>query len=70
MKHTEQERSKRHNCDGRCYWSTGMCPRVEICEETKKSERRALIVANIVTYVLAAVTMLLVVYDIIKIFLF
>lgn len=27
----QQERAKKYGCDGRCYWSTGMCPSVEIC---------------------------------------
>lgn len=26
----QQERAKKYGCDGRCYWSTGMCPSVEI----------------------------------------
>ena len=30
----QQERAKKYGCDGRCYWSTGMCPSVEICDET------------------------------------
>ena len=29
----QQERAKKYGCDGRCYWSTGMCPSVEICGE-------------------------------------
>lgn len=32
----QQERAKKYGCDGRCYWSTGMCPSVEICDETRK----------------------------------
>lgn len=31
----QQERAKKYGCDGRCYWSTGMCPSVEICDETR-----------------------------------
>lgn len=38
MKKSREQRAKQHNCDGRCYWSTGMCPEVEICEETRTKE--------------------------------
>lgn len=34
----QQERAKKYGCDGRCYWSTGMCPSVEICDETRVGE--------------------------------
>lgn len=38
MKKSREQRAKKHNCDGRCYWSTGMCPEVETCEETRTKE--------------------------------
>ena len=31
-------RSARHGCDGFCYYSTGMCPYVDTCEETRVKE--------------------------------
>ena len=31
----QQERAKKYGCDGRCYWETGMCPAVEVCEENQ-----------------------------------
>ncbi len=34
----QQERAKKHNCSGRCYWDTGMCPCVETCDETRTFE--------------------------------
>ena len=34
----QQERAKKYGCDGRCYWSTGMCPSVEICDETREGD--------------------------------
>jgi hypothetical protein len=34
----QQERAKKYGCDGRCYWNTGMCPNVEICDETRVGE--------------------------------
>lgn len=34
----QQERAKKYGCDGRCYWNTGMCPSVEICDETRVGE--------------------------------
>ena len=39
----QQERAKKYGCDGRCYWSTGMCPSVEICDETRVGEAIGLI---------------------------
>ena len=38
----------KHNCDGRCYWSTGMCPSVEICDETRFGEFIATVIASTV----------------------
>lgn len=38
MKKDREQGAKEHNCDGRCYWSTGMCPMVETCEETRTKE--------------------------------
>ena len=47
MKHSEDYRHKLYGCDGICYWATGMCPRVEICKETRVGERRATVLAII-----------------------
>ena len=57
----QKERALKHNCDGRCYWgpkydektgdlieSGGMCGRAEICEETRKGEFFATVIAAIV----------------------
>lgn len=29
----QKERAEKYHCTGRCYWDTGMCPRVDICDE-------------------------------------
>ena len=42
----QQERAKKYGCDGRCYWSTGMCPSVEICDETRVGEAIATAIAT------------------------
>lgn len=37
-KKKQKERAEKYNCDGKCYWSTGMCGGVEWCEATRKKE--------------------------------
>lgn len=43
----QKERAKKYGCDGRCYWITGMCPSVEICDETRVGEAIATLIATI-----------------------
>lgn len=43
----QQERAKKYGCDGRCYWSTGMCSSVEICDETRVGEAIATVIGMI-----------------------
>lgn len=50
MKKTQRQKALEHNCDGKCYWGTGMCPRVEYCEETRKGEFRASILATLILF--------------------
>lgn len=52
----QQERAKKYGCDGRCYWSTGMCPSVEICGETRVGEAIATAIGLIT--VLAMIAMI------------
>ena len=48
---TKEEKVKLYNCDGQCYWSTGMCPCVETCPETRTKEGLATIAA-VICYIL------------------
>lgn len=34
----QKKLADKYKCDGRCYWSTGMCPRVDYCEHTRYKE--------------------------------
>ena len=56
-----QKRANKHGCDGRCYWETkydektgaviekgGMCGGAETCEETRRGEFWATVVAIII----------------------
>ena len=47
---TREEKVELYNCDGQCYWSTGMCPCVETCPETRTKEGLATIAA-IISYI-------------------
>ena len=38
MKDKVQERKEKYNCDGHCYTPYYMCPRTEICPETRGRE--------------------------------
>lgn len=53
----QQERAKKHGCDGRCYWSTGMCPSVEICDETRVGEAIATAIGLIAILAIAMMAM-------------
>lgn len=44
-KKTKEEKAKLHDCDGICYWETGMCPRADYCEETRTGEFIATVLA-------------------------
>ena len=47
---TKTEKAQLYNCDGECYWSTGMCPCAETCPETRTKEGLATIAA-IISYI-------------------
>nr|DAE07844.1 MAG TPA: hypothetical protein [Caudovirales sp. ctIsq18] len=32
----QQKRARKCGCDGKCYWSTGVCQNIGICEATKE----------------------------------
>ena len=49
-KKSKQEKEKLYGCDGQCYWSTGMCPCVDTCPETRTKEGLATIAA-IISYI-------------------
>lgn len=51
----QQERAKKYGCDGRCYWETGMCPAVEVCEETRAGEFMATVIGGIVVLLMMAI---------------
>jgi hypothetical protein len=51
----QQERATKHGCDGRCYWETGMCPAVEVCEETRAGEFMATVIGGIMVLLMMAV---------------
>lgn len=55
MKKDREQRAKLHNCDGRCYWSTGMCPKVEVCEETRTKEFACTVIAALIVYLIPIV---------------
>ena len=41
----QKKLADKYKCDGRCYWSTGMCPRVYYCEHTRYKEFIAMMFA-------------------------
>lgn len=43
----QKERAEKYCCTGRCYWDTGMCPRVDICDETRTTEFAAALIGLI-----------------------
>lgn len=49
--YAQQERSKKYNCDGMCYTDTSMCPRAEVCPETRRSEFWATISAALIIFI-------------------
>ena len=50
MKKSKEEKAQLYDCDGQCYWNTGMCPCVETCPETRTKEGWATIAA-IISYI-------------------
>lgn len=50
MKKSKEEKAQLYDCDGQCYWNTGMCPCVETCPETRAKEGWATIAA-IISYI-------------------
>lgn len=68
MKHTKEERSKLYGCDGKCYWATGMCPRAEICEETRVREFVASLLAGLTIWVVFIITVLIALHKVIQVF--
>lgn len=61
----QQERAKKYGCDGRCYWSTGMCPSVEICveicDETRVGEAIATAIGLITVLAIIAMVPIIVI---------
>ena len=41
----QKKLADKYKCDGKCYWSTGMCPRVDYCEHTRYKEFIAMMLA-------------------------
>lgn len=60
------KRSKKYGCDGQCYTSTGMCPRVEYCPETRKIELLATIIAMAIMLVIPIVGFIMAIYTIVN----
>lgn len=61
----EQERSEKYGCNGRCYTSTQMCPRVEFCPKTRDEEFAATMIAVttvIFAPIVAAIGIVLVIF--------
>lgn len=47
----QKERAEKYGCDGLCYTKTGMCPRAEVCPETRRSEFWATISAALTVFI-------------------
>lgn len=45
MTNKQKKLADKYKCDGKCYWSTGICPRVDYCEHTRYKEFIAMILA-------------------------
>ena len=56
----QQERAKKYGCDGRCYWSTGMCPSVE-SDETRVGEAIATAIGLITVLAMIAMVPIIVI---------
>ena len=54
---TKEQKIATYGCDGKCYWDKGMCPRVEICPETRNKEFVATIVACISVLLLTIISL-------------
>lgn len=62
-------RKKKYNCDGRCYWNTGMCPRADYCEETRFREGMATLFAILIiigAYITFFAFVIIIIIEIIK----
>ena len=58
----EQERSRKYGCDGVCYSSTSMCPRAEICPETRRAEFGASVTAALVVFAVPVAVVAAIIY--------
>lgn len=58
----EQERSRKYGCDGVCYTSTSMCPRVEICPETRRVEFGASVAAALAVFAIPVAVVAAIIY--------
>lgn len=54
---TKEQKIDTYGCDGKCYWDTGMCHRVEICPETRNKEFVATSVACILVLLLTIISL-------------
>lgn len=63
----QEERARKHDCNGVCYSSNYMCPCVEWCEETKTEEAIGWILAYISIILVALSPIGVIVYVLSKI---
>ena len=62
---TEQERSEKYNCDGRCY-GTGMCYRAGTCPETKRGEFLATLAAIVIMLFIPVISFIAIILMIVR----
>lgn len=58
----QRERSQKYDCDGVCYTDTSMCPRAEICPETRRAEFCATIAAALTMIVVPIAAAAVIIY--------
>lgn len=58
----QKERAQKYGCDGLCYTNTSMCPRAEICPETRRSEFGAMIAAALTIIVVPIAAVVAIIY--------
>lgn len=58
---TDRTAGNSYGCDGRCYWNTGMCPSVEICDETRVGEAIATAIGLITVLAMIAMVPIIVI---------
>lgn len=58
----EQERSRKYGCDGVCYTDTSMCPRAEICPETRRAEFGASVAAAFTVFAIPVAVVAAIIY--------